>query len=123
MAKGRQILPQATPFLTLLPLAPKVFAKQKRFSATPTCFLPAVESLNVDSAMQTPKAVQQPEINTRTGFTVFDFIEFSITPPQNRICRANPKTEFFGLALSSEPVLKTGNIRVVQKPQFLNKSA
>jgi hypothetical protein len=49
MAKGRQILPQDKPFLTLLPLAPKVFAKQKRFSATPTFFLQAVESLNVDS--------------------------------------------------------------------------
>jgi hypothetical protein len=37
--------PQDKPFLTLLPLAPKVFAKQKRFFATPTCFLQAVESL------------------------------------------------------------------------------
>jgi hypothetical protein len=27
------------PLLTLLPLAPKVFAPQKRFSATPTSFM------------------------------------------------------------------------------------
>jgi hypothetical protein len=31
--------------------APKVFALQKRFSATPTFFLQAVESLNVDIAV------------------------------------------------------------------------
>jgi hypothetical protein len=44
--------PQDTPFLTLLPLAPKVFAKQKRFSAAPAFFLQAVESLNVDIVKQ-----------------------------------------------------------------------
>jgi hypothetical protein len=36
--KGKPILPYNKPLLTLLPLAPKVFASQKRFFATPTCF-------------------------------------------------------------------------------------
>jgi hypothetical protein len=44
------MLPQDKPFLTLLPLAPKVFALQKRFSATPTFFFQAAGSLNVDIA-------------------------------------------------------------------------
>jgi hypothetical protein len=43
--RGDKLYPQDKPFLTLLSLAPKVFAKQKRFSATPTFFLQAVESL------------------------------------------------------------------------------
>jgi hypothetical protein len=50
--RADKFYPQDTPFLTLLPLAPKVFAKQKRFSATPTFFLQAVESLNVDIGLK-----------------------------------------------------------------------
>jgi hypothetical protein len=45
MAMSGPVLPYDKPFSTLLPLAPKVFVSQKRFSATPTSLFHLHESL------------------------------------------------------------------------------
>jgi hypothetical protein len=45
ISKRRKYWLYNKPFSTLLPLAPKVFASQKRFSATPTRFSGVYKSL------------------------------------------------------------------------------
>jgi hypothetical protein len=49
-------------------LAPKVFAKQKRFSATPACFFQAAGSLNVDIGVLSAKYDELPDDWLKTGY-------------------------------------------------------